>query len=109
MFGNSRRSALRPGCMTWRASPAGFLVLECGRDLNALARYFRGGTAVEQFVGRERNQRACLRQLVRNAVVSRRVNSTVRALRFLKPAADCEAVRNRMWESTDYLPTQGQL
>jgi hypothetical protein len=46
-------------------------VLECGRDLKALARYFRGGTAVEQFVGRERNQRACLRHLVRNVVVAR--------------------------------------
>src|SRR3981081_3950963 len=33
--------------------------------------------AAEQIVGRERNQRACHRQLVRNAVVSRRVNSTV--------------------------------
>ncbi len=32
---------------------------------------------VEQFVGRERNQRACHRQLVRNVVVSRRVNSDV--------------------------------
>src|SRR2546425_5551378 len=66
--------------MTWRASPAGFLVLECGRDLNALARYFRGGTAVEQIVGRERYQRACLRHLVRNPVASRRVNSDVRHL-----------------------------
>src|SRR2546428_9444399 len=67
--------------MTWRPSQAGFLVLECGRDLNALARYFRGGTAVEQFVGRERYQRACHRQLVRNVVVARRVNSTVIAPR----------------------------
>src|SRR6266567_935572 len=33
--------------------------------------------ALEQIVGRERNQRACHRQLVRNVVVSRRVNSTV--------------------------------
>ncbi len=32
--------------------------------------------AAQQFVGRERNQRACHRQLVRNAVVARRVNST---------------------------------
>ncbi len=32
----------------------------------------------EQIVGRERIQRACHRQLVRNAVVSRRVNSDVR-------------------------------
>ena len=37
--------------------------------------------ALEQIVGRERNQRACLRHLVRNAVVARRVNSTVRAHR----------------------------
>jgi len=34
----------------------------------------------EQIVGRERNQRACHRQLVRHVVVSRRVNSTVRRL-----------------------------
>ena len=33
--------------------------------------------ALEQIVGRERNQRACHRQLVRNVVVSRRVNSIV--------------------------------
>ena len=33
--------------------------------------------AAEQIVGRERNQRACHRQLGRNVVVSRRVNSTV--------------------------------
>jgi hypothetical protein len=32
---------------------------------------------IEQIVGRERNQRACHRQLVRHAVVSRRVNSIV--------------------------------
>jgi hypothetical protein len=38
----------------------------------------------EQIVGRERNQRACHRQLVRNAVVSRRVNSTVRAHRYFE-------------------------
>ena len=36
--------------------------------------------ALEQIVGRERNQRACHRQLARNVVVSRRVNSTVRRL-----------------------------
>jgi len=33
-------------------------------------------------IGRERNQRACDRQLARNEVVSRRVNSTVRLLLF---------------------------
>src|SRR5438046_130936 len=33
---------------------------------------------VEQIVGRERNQRACHRQLVRNVVVPGRVNSNVR-------------------------------
>ena len=33
--------------------------------------------AVEQIVGRERNQRACHRQLDRNVVVARRVNSNV--------------------------------
>src|SRR5437870_7929129 len=32
---------------------------------------------IEQIVGRERNQRACDRQLVRNVAVARRVNSTV--------------------------------
>ena len=36
------------------------------------------GAAAEQIVGRERNQRACHRQLVRNVVVALRVNSTVR-------------------------------
>ena len=36
--------------------------------------------AAEQIVGRERNHGACHRQLVRNVVVSRRVNSTVRRL-----------------------------
>jgi hypothetical protein len=35
-------------------------------------------SSAEQIVGRERNQRACQRQLVRNAVASRRVNSDVR-------------------------------
>ena len=30
----------------------------------------------QQIVGRERNQRACRRQLVRDVVVARRVNST---------------------------------
>ena len=34
-------------------------------------------SAAEQIVGRERNQRACHRQLVCNVVVSRRVNSAV--------------------------------
>ena len=34
-------------------------------------------SAAEQIVGRERNQRASHRQVVRNVVVSRRVNSTV--------------------------------
>ena len=33
--------------------------------------------AAQQIVGRERNQRTCYRQLVRNVVVARRVNSTV--------------------------------
>src|SRR5438132_1459033 len=37
---------------------------------------------VEQIVGRERNRRACHRQLVRNVVDRRRVNSTVMWLRF---------------------------
>src|SRR6267378_7666847 len=41
-------------------------------------------SAAEQSVGRERNQIASYRQLARNAVVSRRVNSTVRAHRSLK-------------------------
>jgi hypothetical protein len=40
------------------------------------------GGAAQQIVGRERNQRACHRQLVRNVVVSRRVNSTVGHLRY---------------------------
>ena len=36
----------------------------------------------EQIVGRERYQRACHRQLVRDVVVRRRVNSDVIPLRF---------------------------
>ena len=41
-------------------------------------------TSVEQIVGRERNQRACHRQLVRNAVDRRRVNSSVMRQSVLK-------------------------
>jgi len=37
--------------------------------------------ALEQIVGRERNQRAWYRQLVRDVVVARRVNSTGRERR----------------------------
>jgi uncharacterized protein (DUF488 family) len=44
--------------------------------LNAL-RVLAQVNAAEQIVGRERNQRACHRQLVRNVVTSRRVNSIV--------------------------------
>jgi uncharacterized protein (DUF488 family) len=47
--------------------------------LNAL-RVLAQVSAAEQIVGRERIQRACYRQLVRNVVVSRRVNSTVMRL-----------------------------
>ena len=54
-------------------------MLEWLRGLNAL-RVLAQVSAAEQIVGRERNQRACHRQLVRNVVVSRRVNSTVRRL-----------------------------
>src|SRR5438094_953438 len=36
--------------------------------------------AVQQIVGRERSQRTCYRQLLRNVVDHRRVNSTVGAL-----------------------------
>ena len=43
--------------------------------------------ALEQFVGRERNQRDCHRQLVRNVVVSRRVNSIVRPLQIMFKSA----------------------
>jgi hypothetical protein len=43
--------------------------------------------AAQQIVGRERGQRACHRQLVRNTVVSRRVNSDVRRLREMSAAA----------------------
>jgi hypothetical protein len=38
----------------------------------------------QQIVGRERSQRACHRELVRNVVVARRVNSDVRAHRYLE-------------------------
>jgi hypothetical protein len=40
-------------------------------------------SAAEQIVGRERNHGACYRQLVRNVVTSRRVNSTVMPRCFL--------------------------
>ena len=36
-----------------------------------------GGDGTEQIVGRERNHVVCYRQLVREVVVSRRVNSNV--------------------------------
>jgi hypothetical protein len=51
--------------------------------LNAL-RVLAQVNAAEQIVGRERNQRACHRQLVRNVVTSRRVNSIVRAHRYFR-------------------------
>ena len=38
---------------------------------------FTGKIAIEQIVGRERTQRACHRQPVRNSVYRRRVNTTV--------------------------------
>jgi hypothetical protein len=54
----------------------------------------------EQIVGRERNQRACHRQLVRNVVDRRRVNSTVRLLPCLtgsiKRNEDQEKRRSKM-------------
>ncbi len=64
-------------------------MLEWFRGLNAL-RVLAQVSAAEQIVGRERNQRACHRQLALSTVVSRRVNSTVRRLRF------SEEVRNDM-------------
>ena len=42
-------------------------------------------SAAEQFVGRERIQRACRRQLVRDVVVARRVNSDVQQILLLAP------------------------
>ena len=60
--------------------------LNMAQRIRPMARFFIiGGTpigvddvgAIQQIIGRERNQRACHRQLVRNAVVARRVNSTV--------------------------------
>ena len=51
-------------------------MLEWPCGLNAL-RVLAQVSAAEQIVGRERNQRAWHRQLVRNAVDRRRVNSTV--------------------------------
>ena len=56
-------------------------MLEWLRGLNAL-RVLAQVSAAEQIVGRERNRRACHRQLVRNVVDRRRVNSTVIPLRF---------------------------
>ena len=54
-------------------------MLEWLRGLNALRVLAQLGAA-EQIVGRERNQRASHRQVVRSAVARRRVNSTVRRL-----------------------------
>ena len=51
-------------------------MLEWLRGLNAL-RVLAQVSAAEQIVGRERNHGACHRQLVRDVVVSRRVNSNV--------------------------------
>jgi hypothetical protein len=59
-----------------------------------LLQAFSNGDA-EQFVGRERNQRACHRQLVRDAVVSRRVNSNVRRLPCLTTRPLCRALDRR--------------
>jgi hypothetical protein len=50
-------------------------------------------SALEQIVGRERNQRACHRQLVRNVVDRRRVNSTVRRHAFSSRMAVMPKVR----------------
>ena len=52
-------------------------MLEWLRGLNVL-RVLAQVSAAEQIVGRERSHGACHRQLVRDVVVSRRVNSTVR-------------------------------
>ena len=54
-------------------------MLEWLRGLNAL-RVLAQVSAAEQIVGRERNHVVYYRQLVRDVVVSRRVNSTVRRL-----------------------------
>jgi len=51
--------------------------------LNAL-RVLAQVSAAEQIVGRERNHGACHRQLVRDVVASRRVNSNVIHRRYLK-------------------------
>jgi uncharacterized protein (DUF488 family) len=52
------------------------------RGLNAL-RVLAQVSAAEQIVGRERNHGACHRQLVRNVVVARRVNSVVVRLHYI--------------------------
>jgi hypothetical protein len=67
-------------------------------------------TAAEQIVGRERSQRVSYRQLVRCVVASRRVNSNVIPLRFLKTnnqrEACCQGAPARLirnpgdWQST---------
>jgi hypothetical protein len=49
------------------------------RGLNAL-RVLAQVSAAEQIVGRERNHGACYRQLARNVVACRRVNSIVMRL-----------------------------
>ena len=64
--------------------------------------------ALEQIVGRERNQRACYRQLVRNTVVSRRVNSTVRRL-FAMDASELNSLRDDILKLTGVAVVQFQF
>src|SRR5207244_2229279 len=67
------------GGLTWWRHDQMPTMLAWLRGLNAL-RVLAQVSAAEQIVGRERNHGACHRQLVRNVVVARRVNSTVRRL-----------------------------
>ena len=68
---------------------------QCGnKDFRRRAINWLGAT--EQIVGRERNQRTCCRQLVRNVVDRRRVNSTVRAHRCVRTASGSDPIKAQL-------------
>ena len=65
------------------------------RGLNAL-RVLAQVSAAEQIVGRERNHVVCYRQLVRDMVVSRRVNSDVRAHRCVRTESSSDPIKAQL-------------
>src|SRR5882762_4791314 len=81
MFGEFRLTSFYLHSLRMSFSMALFVFWSCLLALNGNIRALCLSDAAQQFVGRERNQRACHRQLVRNVVVARRVNSTVIAPR----------------------------